>query len=92
MTPASADLDPIAKRYRTFAIDEARGASEVYETLALGIAGSSEILDFIASLPTDRRQPNLFLAAVRHVCGLPENTAHLRSLLRREHERIRSAQ
>ena len=90
MTRASADLHRIAKRYRAFAIDEARGASEVYETLALGIAASPEILDFIASLPADRRQPNLFLAAVRHVCGVPENTAHLRSLLRQEHERIRA--
>ena len=90
MTPGSADLNRIAARYRAFAIDEARGASEVYESLALGIAASPEILDFIASLPADRRQPNLFLAAVRHVCGVPENTAHLRSLLRQEHERIRS--
>jgi hypothetical protein len=90
MTPTSADRNSIAKRYRTFAIEEVRGASEVYETLALGIAGSSEILDFITSLPADRRQPNLFLAAVRHVCGVPENTVHLRSLLRRDHERIRS--
>jgi hypothetical protein len=63
MTLASADLNRIAKRYRAFAIDEARGASEIYETLALGIAASPEILDFIASLPADRRQPNLFLAA-----------------------------
>jgi hypothetical protein len=90
MTPASADLDRIAKRYRAFAIGEARGVSEVYETLALGIAALPEILDFIASMPADRRQPNLFLAAVRHVCGVPENTIHLRSLLRQEHERIRS--
>lgn len=87
MTPASADLNGIARRYRAFAIDEARGVSKVYENLALGIVASSEILGFIASVPADRRQPNLFLAAVRHVCGVPENTTHLRSLLRQEHER-----
>jgi hypothetical protein len=90
MTLASADLNRIAKRYRAFAIDEARGASEIYETLALGIAASPEILDFIASLPTDRRQPNLFLAAVRRVCGVPESTAHLQLLLAKERKRIRS--
>lgn len=77
-------------RYTAFAIDEARGVSEAYERLALGIAASPEILGFIASMPVDRRQPNLFLAAVRHVCGVPENTRHLKSLLRQEHERIRS--
>jgi len=90
MALASADLNRIAERYRSFAIDEARGVSAIYETLALGIAASPEILDFIASVPADRRQPNLFLAAVRQVCGVPENARHLGSLLRQEHERIRS--
>jgi hypothetical protein len=90
MALASADLDRIAERYRAFAVDEARGVSEVYETLALEIAASPEILDFIASVPADRRQPNLFLAAVRHVCGVPENARHLGSLLRARHERIRA--
>ena len=71
-------------------IDEARGVSEAYEALALGIATAPEILDFIASVPSDRRQPNLFLAAVRSVCGVPENTTHLQLLLWQEHERIRS--
>ena len=83
-------LERIAQRYRAFAIDEARGVSEAYEGLALGIATAPEILDFIASVPSDRRQPNLFLAAVRSVCGVPENTTHLQLLLRQEHERIRS--
>ena len=83
-------LERIAQRYRAFAIDEARGVSEAYEALALGIATAPEILDFIASVPSDRRQPNLFLAAVRSVCGVPENTTHLQLLLRQEHERIRS--
>jgi hypothetical protein len=91
MARASADLKRISERYRAFAIDEARGVSEIYEALALGIAAAPEILDFIASVPADRRQPNLFLAAVRSVCGgVPENTTHLTSLLRQEHERIRS--
>jgi hypothetical protein len=90
MMPVSADLNRIAERYRAFAIDEVRGVSEAYEKLALGIAATPEILDFIATVPADRRQPNLFLAAVRQVCGVPEDAGHLRSLLRREHEHIRS--
>src|SRR5277367_3732132 len=90
MAQASTDLELIAQRYRAFAIDEARGVSEAYEALALGISTAPEILDFIASVPSDRRQPNLFLAAVRSVCGVPENTTHLQLLLRKEHERIRS--
>jgi hypothetical protein len=90
MALASAELHRISERYRAFAVDEARGVSEAYETLALGIAASPEILDFIASVPADRRQPNLFLAAVRQVCGVPENMTHLKSSLRQAHERIRS--
>jgi hypothetical protein len=90
MALASAELNRIAERYRAFAIDEVRGISETYESLSLGIAASPEVLAFIASVPADRRQPNLFLAAVRQICGVPENTTHLTSLLRKEHERIRS--
>lgn len=90
MAAASVVRHRIAERYRAFAVDEARGVSQVYETLALQIAASPEIVEFIASVPADRRQPNLFLAAVRHVCGVPENARHLRSLLRDEHERIRA--
>jgi hypothetical protein len=88
--PATGDLGRIAERYRTFAIEEVRGLSEIYETLAIGIAESPEILDFLVTMPTDRRQPNLFLAAVRHVCGVPDDATHLRSLLPRYRERIRS--
>jgi len=37
------------------------------------VAGSDRLLDFLASLPADRQQPNLFFAAVRQVAGLPAN-------------------
>jgi len=89
MALASGERHRISERYRAFAVDEARGVSEAYDTLALGIAASPEILDFIASVPADRRQPNLFLAAVRQVCGVPESMTHLKSSLRQAHERIR---
>src|SRR5215831_6101336 len=65
MTPDPTELQRISDRYATFAVDEAKGASEIYERLALAIAASPELLAFIAGLPSDRRQPNLFLAAVR---------------------------
>jgi hypothetical protein len=51
-------LQRIADRYAAFAADEARGNSAVYEKLALAIADAPEILDFIASLPAPRSQPN----------------------------------
>ena len=77
MTSAVAALERLSARYRTFAIEEARGSSEIYEQLTLGIAAAPEILAFIASLPADRQQPNLFLAAVRHLFGVPRSVDDL---------------
>ncbi|HYU13306.1 MAG TPA: DUF2332 domain-containing protein, partial [Stellaceae bacterium] len=83
-------LQRIAERYLRFAIDEARGESKVYERFALAVAASRELLIFLAGLPSDKRQPNLFLAAVRHLCGVPESENRLAEIVRREHRRIRA--
>src|SRR5215831_17750520 len=90
MTPDPTELQRISDRYATFAVDEAKGASEIYERLALAIAASPELLAFIAGLPADRRQPNLFLAAVRQVNGVPEDPKHLVAAVRKYHSRIPS--
>ena len=76
-------LQRIAERYLRFAIDEARGESKVYERFALAVAASRELLIFLAGLPSDKRQPNLFLAAVRHLCGVPESENRLAEIVRR---------
>jgi hypothetical protein len=83
------ELQQIAARYAAFGAEEARGLSGTYETRARGIAGSRDLLAFVASLPPDRRQPNLFLAAVRHVRGVPESVDHLIQVVREDHARIR---
>ncbi len=44
-----AELKGIAERYAAFAIDEARGSSQAYEKLALAIAQSGDLLQFIAT-------------------------------------------
>lgn len=67
----------IAERYRRFARDEVHGQSEIYERLVLEIAATPDLLRFLATLPRDKRQPQLFLAAVRHLHGLPESGRHL---------------
>jgi hypothetical protein len=90
MAAAQGELERISTRYRSFASDEAHGESEPYERLALGVAASRELLTFLAGLPSDKRQPNLFLAAVRHLCGVPENEAQLAEIVRREGRRIRA--
>src|SRR6202049_2302863 len=83
------ELKQIADRYATFAADEARGSSEIYQKLAQRVAGSADVLEFLATLPAERRQPNLFLAAVRHLFGVPNSGRQLIDIVRRKHEPIR---
>jgi len=84
-----AELKRIAEQYAVFASDEAHGASEVYETLAVAVANSGDLLEFIVTLPLEKRQPNLFLAAVRHVCGIPQDADDLRQFVRKGGAQIR---
>jgi hypothetical protein len=84
-----ADLRKLAERYVRFAEIEARGSSPTYEKLALAVSRSAEILKFIAGLPDDRRQPNLFLAAVRKIAGVPHGGEHLAAIVRRYPDRLR---
>src|SRR5207248_4671056 len=58
-----------AEIYGRFADNEARGHSPLYEALARHVAGDTEVLQFLQTLPEAKRQPNLLLAAVRHLCG-----------------------
>jgi hypothetical protein len=89
MTPADDELQAIARRYRRFAAVEARGASPAYERLALAVARSPDLLAFLRSVPPDRRQPNLFLAALRHLGGVPRDARAIKALVRTEAGRIR---
>lgn len=83
------ELKQIADRYATFAADEARGLSAIYERLAQTVAGSGDVLEFLATLPAEKRQPNLFLAALRHLFGVPDSERQLIDIVRRKREPIR---
>jgi hypothetical protein len=89
MTAADRELQRIAKLYAAFAADEAHGVSPLYERLALAVAQSPEILSFLSSLPIERRQPNLLLAAVRNLFGVPADADRLETLVRQEPDRLR---
>jgi hypothetical protein len=80
----------IADRYRHFAVHEARGISPLYEELALGVAESEAALRFVASLPGAKRQPNLVLAAVRHLYGTPQDARHFAELVEAHPEPVRA--
>jgi hypothetical protein len=84
------ELERLSDRYTAFATDEAHGQSEIYERLALGVARSQELLDFLLTLPAARRQPNLFLAAVRYLHGVPDGVDRLIEIVREDYRRIRA--
>ena len=78
-------LDPrrsIAENYRVFG-REARGRSEVYESLAAAVADDDLVLGFLATLPPPKRQPNLLFAAARYLLGGPPGLGALRTLVQR---------
>lgn len=77
-------------RYLHFAEHEARGVSPLYEALARGVAESDALLGFVASLPKPKQQPNLVLAAVRHLYGTPEDAGHLARLVGQHAEAVRA--
>ncbi|MTE17741.1 DUF2332 family protein [Streptomyces sp. TRM43335] len=76
----STDPDPdvesrtIADEYRLFAERQARGRSPRYETLSLGVAEDERLLALLRELPPIKRQPNLLLAAARHL-GAPVDSS-----------------
>lgn len=65
-----------AQRYRAF-VDEAAEESPTYSTLAAAVAQDRDILRFLVGLPEAKRQPNLLLAAVRFLGGVPADGAEL---------------
>ncbi len=83
MTQAGNDLLTVAQGYRVFARREARGRSAAYEALAESVADDSAVLDFIASLPPGKRQPQLVFAAARYLLGAPPVIGSLGNLVRR---------
>ena len=65
-------VDLLAERYRRFAALEAQGVSPSYARFALDVARDADLLATLATLPQDKQQPNLLLAATRHAAGLPK--------------------
>lgn len=84
------DTGAIARRYRDFVEEQVRGRSPIYVELGLAVAETPAILDFLATLPTPKQQPNLLLAAVRHVCGVPAGGVAMAEAIRTQGDAIRA--
>ncbi|MBM3619306.1 MAG: DUF2332 domain-containing protein [Alphaproteobacteria bacterium] len=80
----------LAARYRRFAEDEARGRSPSYEAITTAIADDRATLDFLLGLPDDKRQPNLLLAALRHLFGAQPDWPAFRTTLHDNVDAIRT--
>jgi hypothetical protein len=83
------DRHRLASWYERFAAEEAHGESAIYERLAYGVATSPALLDFLLTLPRQRRQPNLFLAAARRLHGVPEDLGRLVDIVAADGRRAR---
>jgi Uncharacterized protein conserved in bacteria (DUF2332) len=82
VTQADGDAAAVARTYRDFGRHEARGRSAAYEDLAEAVADDAALVNFIASLPPGKRQPNLLFAAARYLLGAPPAIGPLRELAR----------
>ncbi|MGI3782219.1 MAG: DUF2332 domain-containing protein [Janthinobacterium lividum] len=81
MTATSPDLEPVARRYRGFAVST-RDQSPCFEAWSLGVADDPAVLAWVASLPRGKQQPNLVFAAARwHGVPAPGPYAGLRDAL-----------
>lgn len=70
-----------AENYRRFARLEARGRSPLYEQLTEAVAGDSQVLGLLDSLPAPNRQPNLLLGVVQYLYGTVADYPSFRRLV-----------
>jgi hypothetical protein len=62
-------IQRLATEYRRFSVEDAAGRAELYTDLTRQVAGDRELLAILCELEPAKRQPNLLLAAVRHLYG-----------------------
>ena len=69
----------LSTAYLRFAEEEVRDKSPLYCELLRGAVSDPEVIGFLLTLPREKRQPNLFLAAARRLFGTPAGWDQLRS-------------
>lgn len=89
MTTDTDDISELRRRYLLFADREARGSSPALETWARLVADDDDLLQQLATLPEQKRQPNLVFAALRWHGGEPGDKAALRHGLRVQWPEVR---
>lgn len=82
--------EEIAERYRRFAAVETEGISALYTELSRAVAEHRPTLEFLATLPRIKQQPNLLLAAARSVFGTPTGPDDFLSGVHEHLDRVRT--
>ena len=80
----------VSTAYLRFAEDEVRDKSPLYGEVLRGAASDSDVIGFLLTLPHEKRQPNLFLAATRHLFGTPTGWDQLRSRVLQDKDALRA--
>jgi hypothetical protein len=80
----------VSTAYLRFSKDEVRDKSPLYCDFLRGAAADPEVIGFLLTLPPEKRQPNLFLAAARRVFGTPAGWDQLRSHVLQDQEALRA--
>ena len=80
----------VSTAYLRFAEDEVRDKSPLYGKVLHGAATDPEVIGFLLTLPREKRQPNLFLAAARHLFGTPAGWDQLRSRVLQDKDALRA--
>jgi hypothetical protein len=62
-------MDRLAAEYRRFSVEDTPGRSELYTEITGAVAEDRGLLAILCELEPVKRQPNLLLAAVRHLYG-----------------------
>ena len=82
---------PVGTAYSTARKDGVRDRSPLYGELSRGVASDPEVIGFLLTLPREKRQPNLFLSAVRYRFGTPAGWDQFRSCVLHEKDAPRAA-
>ena len=83
-------LTDLVDRYVRFADEEAHGRSPLYAAFARGVADARDVVSVVTALPKAKQQPNLLLAAVRHLFGVSSDWQHFRRSLLANADAVRS--
>jgi hypothetical protein len=81
----------VSTTYIRFAEDEVRDRSPLYAQLSRGVASDPEVIGLLLTLPREKRQPNLFLSAARHLFGTPTGWDQFRSGILEIKDALRAA-